>query len=155
MCDYCDCRARWPIEELGEEHARLAVLSHDVRASIAADDLGHAHDVFNELVELLDAHSTKEEEGLFAALRAEHELLDDVTALISDHDGIAALIVDGDSDFPASALEVLHQLEEHIQREEYDLYPATRLALSPAGWDMVEDVHRRQAAHDKATADVV
>jgi hemerythrin-like domain-containing protein len=155
MCDYCDCRARWPIEELGEEHARLAVLSHDVRASLAADDLGHARHLFNELVELLDAHSAKEEEGLFAALRAEHELLDDIAALIGEHDELAALIVDGDSDFPSSALEVLRQLEQHVQREEYDLFPATRLALSPAGWDMVEDVHRHQAANDKATADVV
>lgn len=148
MCDYCDCRARWPIEELGEEHARLAVLSREVRASIAANDLGRARQKFGGLVVLLDAHSAKEEDGLFAALRAEGELLDDVAALICDHDAIAALIVDGDSDFPSSALEVLRHLEQHIQREEYDLYPATRLALSAAGWDRVEDVHRRQAIHE-------
>jgi hemerythrin-like domain-containing protein len=148
MCDYCGCRDQWPIEELGREHDRLTTMGRQVRAHIAANDTVGARRMFDVLVDLLDAHSAKEEEGLFAVLRAEGELVDDVAALIADHDAIAGVIIRDDadpSDFATKVDDVLSHLVEHIDREENDLYPATRLAVTPAGWARVEAVH--QAAH--------
>jgi len=141
MCDYCGCREQWPIDELGREHDRLTTLGRQVRAHIAASDTVGARKAFDVLVDLLDAHSAKEEAGLFAVLRAEGELVDDVAALIAEHDAIAGIILTDDSGFAAKANEVLEHLVRHIDREEHDLYPATRLALSPDGWDRVKATH--------------
>ena len=146
MCDYCGCREQWPIEELGREHGRLTTLGRQVRAHIAANDTIGARKTFDVLVDLLDAHSAKEEQGLFAVLRAEGELVDDVAALIAEHDAIAGLIVTDDLSFATKVNGVLDHLGQHIEREEHDLYPATRLALSPGGWDQVKSTHEALGA---------
>jgi hypothetical protein len=113
MCDYCSCRSIPVIEDLGDQHARLGVLAETVRRAAAAGDTVRARAVFDELVEVLRVHTAFEEATVFAALRSEGEMDDDVDGLLAD-------------------------LHVHIAREEYDLFPAMLMALSPAGWDAVE-----------------
>lgn len=146
MCNYCSCRSMPVIEELGAAHAQLGVLADAVRRALAGDDVVGARSVFGVLVRDLRAHTTFEEATVFAALQAEGEMGDDVAALLDDHrraldaaDGLAA----DDPSWPSSVVKLLDDLHSHIAREEYDLFPAMLMALSPAGWDAVE----RSAAH--------
>lgn len=157
MCDYCDCRLQPAIRELGTEHSQLTAVSSQIRQSVAAGEHARARKLFDELLSALDDHSAKEEAGLFAALIAEGELHSAVRRLIADHDDIADLTVGTLSsieEFKAVVLVVLDHLTEHIFREEHDLYPMSRMALSAAGWSSVEKVHRRWNGPQASTTSV-
>ena len=139
------------IEDLGADHERLGDLARRVRTAIDAGDREAAHDALDDLITFLRHHTELEEASVFAALRAAGEMSDHVEALAADHaavwDAVAAL--DDVDDWNARVLTLLDDLHEHIAREEYDLFPATLVALAPADWDAVEAAARevRASAH--------
>jgi hemerythrin-like domain-containing protein len=143
MCDDCGCREKWPIDELSDEHAAMAALGDGIRAALADGRGDDARAGFAQLAELLDRHCDKEETGLFAVLREEHELPVEVAGALADHKGadrlVAALPEEGWDD---AVVEFLDGLDRHCRREERDIFPATRVAVSDHGWDRVEAAHR-------------
>jgi hypothetical protein len=138
MCDYCGCRSRPLIAALGDEHERIAGLSGELRRMIAAGagDAAVAAGA-RRLVEVLAAHSAREEGGLYveldatgvetAAMHAEHHHIDDALA------EAAAGRVER-----AALVQVLDVLARHVHDEEYDLFPAAHQLLDDAAWDRIE-----------------
>ena len=148
MCDYCSCRTEPLIDELGDEHERLTRVAAEVRRAGRAGDRVRARARFEELTALLRVHTAAEEAGVFSALRAAGELEDQVDALLADHAAVWASIDDlnGDGWEDEAVLRVIADLEAHIAREEYDLFPATVLAVPPGGWDAAEQTCARVRA---------
>ena len=141
MCDYCSCRSMPAIEELGLAHARLGVLADEVRRGIAEGDAVRARAGLADLLDQLGEHTAFEEATVFAALQAEGEMGEDVAALLEDHrrsfEAVGDLPVD-DGEWSSAVLQLVAELHDHIAREEYDLFPAMLMALSPSGWAAVE-----------------
>ena len=107
---------------------------------MAADDADAAQVRVRQLDELLRPHTRREELGIFAQLR--HEVLDDeyVATFEHDHELIDRLLLEcaGD-DWKLHVAELLALLQEHILREETDLFPAAHQMLEPARWRAVDE----------------
>ena len=107
MCDYCDCRSHPELAELSDEHDRIHVLLDRLRST--ADELRNA----------LDAHTRREERGVFAQLRQEVDAAY-LARFLVDHERVHELV---------------DALTDHIAREETDLFPAAHQLLSPRQWE--------------------
>lgn len=143
MCDDCGCRAKWPIDELSDEHEAMAALGDEIRAALAEGRGDDARASFARLADLVDHHSDKEETGLFAVLREEHELAVDVAAALADHRGADRMVTElPEEGWDEAVVEFLDGLARHCRREERDIFPATRVVVSDNGWDRVEAAHR-------------
>jgi len=136
MCDYCDCRTRPPLERLGRDHERIVGSAQRLRARVHVDDMARLE--ARSLQQLLEDHDQWEEAGLYAELDRAGI---DTTDLRADHEAIHAILgaaADGSAIEPDSVLRALDQLQEHIHREEYDLFPAAHQVIDDAGWDRIE-----------------
>jgi hypothetical protein len=137
------------IEDLGADHEELLLRSGEVRRALADDDRSRAVDGFTALVRLLRTHTAVEEASVFAGLRAAGELDGDVDALLAEHvDTWTAVdrLDAGAAEWSGAVLAVLDALAVHIAREEYDVFPATLVAISPSGWDEIEQAAARVRA---------
>lgn len=149
MCDYCGCRSVPVIEDLAADHENLHTLGHDLRRLIEAGDAAAAAalDAFRSV---LDRHCAVEEAGVFAGLRAAGELVDHVDALTVEHGAMTRALDHLDTQdpaWPSEVLAVLDELHDHMCRENYDLFPATLLALDPHAWDRIEDTASQARRH--------
>ena len=137
MCSYCGCRSITVIAELTLEHEEVVnVLGHVVRAAAAGDAEG-ARGATTRLAGLLGPHTSREELGLFAALREEPELAAHVDVLCLEHTEIDALVERVASGDLGSAPALEHLLRRHIDKEENGLFPAAVIALDGPTWDRV------------------
>ena len=107
-----------------------------MRAAGAGDAAG-AHEATHRLARLLEPHTSREELGLFAALREEPELADHVDVLCLEHAEIDALVERVASGDLGSAPTLEHLLRRHIDKEENGLFPAAVIALDGPTWDRV------------------
>ena len=136
MCDYCDCRAQPEIAALSADHERLLSLTATLRRSLAAG-LPVDGQQLDELAGLLLPHAEHEEVGLFAAFRDVGVDLDYVGRFEGDHRQIEELLASAAGE--RSAVRPLIELvEDHILREETDMFPAARQLLDPDQWDAVD-----------------
>lgn len=148
MCDYCGCRNNEAIDELSQEHEQVLDLIYGLRRAARQGDHAGAVRLLDELAPLLDLHSRKEEQGLFAQLRSRWGAdgrLDDLTR---EHRSFAAgidAVVAGGPDWPARLEHTLRTLSEHIMAEETDLFPYAMYELGDHEWGAVADVHRALA----------
>lgn len=142
MCDYCSCRSMPVIEALGADHEALIDCSEDVERAIVRGETDAARRHLAGLVDALRRHDAVEEASVFAALRAAGELLDDVEVLTTEHARTWSDVDDLDRlqgpSWDAAAMRFVTGLRDHIAREEYDLFPATLLAIGPREWDAAE-----------------
>ncbi len=156
MCDYCGCRLQPAIDELAEEHERLLDLVYGLRRT--ADRGEHAQVVLTleeRVAPLLREHAAKEEQGLFAQLRAAWEADDRLDALVAEHrdlEDVLAAALAGGAGWAASVHRLADELTEHIFDEETDLFPYALYELAPDQWEQVEAVH--EAARRRAPATV-
>ena len=136
MCDYCDCRSQPQIAALSAEHERLLAITAAIRRGLAT---GRAvRPELDELTELLAPHAQKEEVGLFAVLRESGVADDYVGHFEAEHRRLEGLLeTAGSEDQAATALVDL--LDEHILREETDMFPAARQLLDAAQWDAIDE----------------
>lgn len=74
MCDYCDCRTRPLLAQLGADHERIGVLAARLLRDVEAANRSSARRTVRELAEMLEAHIDREEYDLFPAA---HQILDD------------------------------------------------------------------------------
>lgn len=151
MCDHCGCRNLTPVARLMDEHDRLRELSGHIRRHIRGGEDAAAREHFDELLVILGPHVAKEEGVLFPMLRRSEDLADHVIVLEGEHAGLYDAVDDLD-DVPAPAAErwrdgvlrILHELDEHIYKEDFGLFPAAIATLDGDDWDAMdrwEDEH--------------
>jgi hemerythrin-like domain-containing protein len=155
MCEYCGCRQIEPLAELMDEHMALLDVASDVEIALRHRDHERATAELRRLGELLDRHVRREEEGVFTALRATGEFLDEVSELEQEHDdfhsGLAAL----DPSDPELATKVdamFRHLSDHIDKEDLGIFPVSVVTLGASGWDIVTSVHSAQPSFLAETA---
>ncbi|WP_213454736.1 hemerythrin domain-containing protein [Rhizomonospora bruguierae] len=138
MCNYCGCRNFPLIARLAEEHERIANAAGRLRRAITH---GEADPVtaLDDLLALLLPHTTDEETGLFAELRAEGSLAEAVDKLCAEHADIHGVLGAVDRTVPdwAAVVAALDRLHRHIDNEEHGLFPASVVALPIDAWDRV------------------
>jgi iron-sulfur cluster repair protein YtfE (RIC family) len=125
-----------------DEHDRLRELTAHIRHHLSARDDAAALEHFRELLVELAPHVAKEEGVLFPMLRRSEELAGHVTVLEREHAGLYD-DVDDLEDAPAQAwrdgvLRLLHDLGEHMYKEDFGLFPAAIATLDGADWDAME-----------------
>lgn len=136
MCDYCDCRSEPEIAALSADHDLLISTLHELSQAAESEDHGLLVRIAADLRSRLDQHATREEQGLFAQLRAE---VGDayVDAFTTDHERIHSLVAAAAAGDVGAAKDLDRVLRDHILLEESDLFPAAHQLLSPAQWDAV------------------
>jgi iron-sulfur cluster repair protein YtfE (RIC family) len=143
MCDHCGCRDLTPVAALMGEHDRLRDISEHIRRHLMAGDESAARAHLEELLVVLGPHVAKEEGSLFPMLRRSGELADHVGVLEAEHAGLYDDVDDLD-DLAARAwheavLRLLHDLSEHMYKEDFGLFPAALATLDGADWDAMDD----------------
>jgi hypothetical protein len=138
MCNYCGCRAFPLIARLSVEHEAVANAAGRLRRAITGGE-GDPLMALDDLLALLLPHTTVEEVGLFAELRAEGSLSEAVDQLCAEHDdihGVLGVVDRSAPDWPP-VLDALERLYRHIDNEEHGLFPASVVALPMDAWDRV------------------
>lgn len=146
MCEHCGCREVESIRELRDEHDALSGQAFHVRHALASGDRGAARVLLDELVSHLVQHVTREELGMFAALRTQGEFADEVAALEGEHRAMDVVVADLDPDDPgfvARVTALLDDLEAHIEREDLGIFPVAVVTLGATGWATVEAAHEQ------------
>jgi hemerythrin-like domain-containing protein len=141
MCEHCGCRGVEPLAELMDEHYALLDEGVSLTEALNARDLDAAAWLLRRFAAHLETHVRKEETGVFAALRAQHEFVDEVEALELEHvelDAALAKLAVSSADFPAVLAELLRDLERHVERENLGVFPVSVVTLRADGWDVVE-----------------
>lgn len=144
MCGHCGCQGVDAIGELRDEHLSLQERSHAVRQAITAGDRYRAHQLLMPMVTDLVRHVTREEQGVFAALRQQGDFVDEVSALEAEHVALDAAIASLDperTDFEHAVARLLGDLDEHIEREDLGIFPVSVVTLNATGWATVERAH--------------
>jgi hypothetical protein len=127
-----------------EEHTALLDEAHHVRRALAAGDRVAAMACLDSLVGHLTRHVGREEAGIFAALRADGEYVEEVELLEGEHRGfdaaIAGLDID-DVDLGTKVARLLKELDDHVEREDLGIFPVSVVTLGADGWALVEKAH--------------
>lgn len=154
MCGHCGCGGVEAVRELREEHDALTEQAFQVRRALASGDRGAARVLLDEMVGHLVQHVTREELGMFTALREQGEFMDEVSALEGEHRALDAAVAGLDSehpDFVARVTELLDDLDAHIEREDLGIFPVAVVTLGATGWSTVEAAHEQHPTFLPAT----
>lgn len=146
MCEHCGCRGVPPIAELMDEHYALLDDAHHLRQALAAGDRTSAAARLSRLVEHLDHHVRREEQGIFAALREQGDYVDEVERLEGEHRAFDAAVESLDPDHPGFegvVADLLRELDEHIERENLGVFPVSVVTLGARGWELVENAREQ------------
>ena len=130
MCDYCGCRSEPEIAALSADHEHMLALTARLRHTHAAGV--PLSELVAELAALVEPHARREERGVFAALIEEGIDSDYVARFEHDHDTLHELLSRGQP--PGQPLRLVELLEDHILREETDLFPAAHQLLGSDAW---------------------
>jgi hemerythrin-like domain-containing protein len=144
MCDYCGCRETPLVKELMTEHRYLQDEVDHIRRALAAGDRNGVGTRLKELLAHLERHVSREERGIFTALRRQGDYVDEVADLEGEHRWLdeAASGLDPQSPELTDALSRLFDaLEAHIQREDLGIFPVSVVTLGADGWDVVQRAH--------------
>jgi hemerythrin-like domain-containing protein len=147
VCDHCGCRGVEAIGELMDEHTALVDQAYGVRRALASGDAATAVSRLADVVPRLQRHVRREEEGIFRALRDSGEFLDEIVALEGEHGDLEKAIDALDAEAPevlAAITRLLDDLEAHITREDYGIFPVSVVTLGAAEWTIVDETHAAQ-----------
>jgi hemerythrin-like domain-containing protein len=136
MCDYCDCRTRPLLAELGQQHEAITSAIGLLRDAVRGPEPKTIADRAAELRDLLEPHARLEEETLYTELSGAGLSEEDMVHEHSRIDAIVAAAAAGQASGD-EVLTALGELEGHIHREEYDLFPATHQLLDDGAWDRI------------------
>lgn len=142
MCNYCGCRAIPAIAELTDQHEEIAEVAGDLERAIVAEHWPEATEQLATLRRLLAPHVALEETGLFSVVGALQEFADGVAILYDDHDDIDSALDQPTPDW-SRVRAAVHQLFEHIDREEHGLFPASLATFTNDQWDRVHELQAR------------
>ena len=157
MCDHCGCREFPAIAALTTQHEQIQDTAGLLRHAIRRGDHHQARRLLTQLTDQLAPHVAAEERGLFTELRHDETIRATVEELCSEHAQLhAALRPPSSSDRPdwQPVLTALDQLQAHIDKEEYGVFPAAVILLSIAAWDRITppDVRTRDDAPGSGSA---
>ena len=142
MCDHCGCRALGPVGRLMDEHDRLRELIGHIRSHLAAGDDTAAMQHLEAILGVLGPHVAKEEGVLFPMLAASGEAAEHVRVLAGEHADLFDAVDDlDDLDRQAwrdGVRRILHDLGEHMFKEDFGLFPAALATLDGADWDAMD-----------------
>ena len=144
MCEHCGCRGVPPIAELMDEHLALLDEAHRVRRALGAGDRTGAFAQLGDLVRHLSGHVRREEDGIFAALRADGVDVDEVDRLEGEHRGFDTAIAALDPDAPdveGRVAQLFRELDDHVERENLGIFPVSVVTLGATGWELVDRAH--------------
>lgn len=153
MCEYCGCRQVEPIADLMDEHMALLEIAGDLRRALVAQDGDRASAKRDQLVDLLSHHTGREEAGIFAALKAQGDYVDEVNALEGEHVTLDEAFAALDLDAPGvlDLLDgVVKELSDHVDKENLGIFPVAVVTLGATGWDIVDRAHEQSAAPARA-----
>jgi hemerythrin-like domain-containing protein len=139
MCNYCGCRDFPLVALLTEQHDAIEEQAGELRRAILGGREADASRRLEALVGLLGPHTTTEERGLFAELRAEGSLTEAVERLCGEHvdiHGVLGAVDRAAPDWP-TVLAALERLHRHIDNEEHGLFPAAVNDLPIPAWDRI------------------
>ena len=157
MCDHCGCR-QGAVQELMDQHEVIAAIADDVRRQLAAEDEPAARRRLDDLLTILRPHVTWEERGLFDRMSRQGDFADHVAALEAEHASLYAQ-VDIANDEPGNwgplVLDMLRELDEHIYRENFGLFPGAISVLDAEDWEAVEAARPHECACGGSCGDVV
>jgi iron-sulfur cluster repair protein YtfE (RIC family) len=142
VCDHCGCR-QGSIAELMDQHDRISELGADVRILIARDDERTAQARMADLLTILRPHMTWEEKGLFPRITAQGDFADHVADLEAEHEGLFAALDAAGKDprgWGAAISDVLNELDSHMYRENFGLFPGAIAVLDADDWDAIAEV---------------
>ena len=143
MCDHCGCRQLTPVARLMDEHDELRELTGRIRGRLAVGDDAHARIDVEALLLILGPHVAREEGALFPLLRRDGALADHVAVLEGEHADLFDAVDDLDdvSSGPTwrdGVLQLLHELGEHMFKEDFGLFPAALATLDGTDWDAID-----------------
>jgi hemerythrin-like domain-containing protein len=146
MCEYCGCQEVPAIAQLTAEHDTIVDLMAHVRHALARDDRDSAAQSCRQMLTVLGPHTSVEEQALFPAMRA--EFTDQIDQLRAEHREIEAVLAaePTDPDWPVRLLAALHQLREHILKEQDGVFPASLAILTPDDWERLDAVRAASRA---------
>jgi len=129
-----------------DEHMVLLEIAGDLRRALLEQDAALAVAKRSQLVALLADHVGREEEGVFAALKAQGDYVDEVEQLESEHVSLdeSVAILDLDAPDAVEALDRLTaELSDHIDKENLGIFPVAVVTLGATGWEIVDRAHAR------------
>jgi hemerythrin-like domain-containing protein len=117
------------------------MLAGELRNAIVAGLQDEAMKLLDELIGLLIPHTTTEEQGLFAELRFDPVLAEEVDNLCREHADIHGVLMAVDRAVPdwSAVIAAIQRLNRHIDNEEHGLFPAAVIALPISAWDRITD----------------
>lgn len=120
---------------MADQHEQILAVAEALRAAHSLSTERVAA-LLHDLADLLVPHTTREEIGLFAQLRAvvSPEYLD---RFIDDHRRIDELLTASAHDHGHIG-DLIDLLDEHTRDEETDMHPAARQLLGPEQWAAVD-----------------
>jgi hemerythrin-like domain-containing protein len=146
MCEHCGCRGVEPIAELMDEHFELLDVSAEIRDHLAVGNRGAAWKTLAQLAHELGHHVTREEAGVFRALKDQGDFAEAVIALEAEHvdfdEALSELGLD-DMDLETRVDELLDDLTLHIDKENLGIFPVAVVTLGASGWNTVTTAHER------------
>ena len=157
MCDHCGCR-QGSIQELMDQHESITAISDVIRRCIKDGDQWGAHTRLDDLLTILRPHVQWEEAGLFTRMAAQGDFSEHVAALEAEHASLYAQVEAADtagSDWAAVVLEMLTDLDEHIYRENFGLFPGAISVLEADDWDAIEAARPTECACGGTCGDVI
>jgi hemerythrin-like domain-containing protein len=147
MCEYCGCREVPAVGDLMTEHRHLLDEVDHIRRAMAAGDREAVSVRLKHLVSHLERHVSREEDGIFTALRTQGDYADEVAELEGEHRWLDAGIADLDPaspEFDTLLGRLFDALDAHIDREDLGIFPVSVVTLGAEGWDLVARVHEEQ-----------
>jgi iron-sulfur cluster repair protein YtfE (RIC family) len=141
VCDHCGCR-QGSIAELMDQHDRISELGSDVRILLALDDEVAAQARMADLLAVLRPHLTWEEKGLFPRITAQGDFADHVADLEAEHQGMFTALDAAGKDprgWGAAICDVLNELDSHMYRENFGLFPGAIAVLDADDWDAIAE----------------
>ena len=155
MCEHCGCRGVEPIAQLMDEHFELLEISDRIREPLAAGDHAATLELLAQLRAILVPHGTREERGIFAALRDQGEFVEAGDAREGEHASFEATrdaLDPASATFAADVRRMLAELAEHIDQENLGIFPVAVVTLTNTGWDTVAAAHACDHAHEHSHA---
>ena len=149
MCEHCGCRGVAPIAELMDEHFVLLDLAGDVRRLLQRGDRSGVMAVLEHLGDKLLRHVSREERGVFAALKEQGDFSDAVAELEAEHLTFDIELDEVDPDSPVFVNEVTSMMDDlvlHIDKENLGVFPVTVVTLGARGWATIEAAHEAEAS---------
>jgi hemerythrin-like domain-containing protein len=129
------------------EHEQIVNLTGPLRLAAAAGDGEAMRAALEHVVAHLHPHTVAEETGLFAVLRRDPGFTDHIDRLCSEHaalDDLARRIRAGDLGLVDR---FIHELREHIDKEENGLFPAAAIGLDGPDWEQIDALTPPPGAH--------